>query len=351
MNASPGKSQPLLIVGPSPHIHAPGSVRTIMLDVLIALLPALVASCAIFGLRALALVSTCVASCVLTEHLCRRAMRRPDTTGDLSAVVTGVLLAFNLPPTLPFWVAVLGSVFAIAIAKQVFGGLGYNPFNPALVARAFLLVSFTGAMTTWSATAAFDPSAVADAVTTATPLGIAKAAMRSGLPPPITMDAPMIWRFATGNINGCLGETCSIALLLGACYLVFRRVITLHTPVAYLGTVAVLAAALRVASPATAMPVSFHLLSGGLMLGALFMATDMVTTPSTEKGKVIFGIGCGILTIVIRSARGGAYPEGVSFAILIMNAFTPLIDRITPHRVFGRGMKPKAKKEEARRKA
>lgn len=348
MTAVQGKSAPLLIVGPSPHIHAPGSVRTIMLDVLIALLPALVASCVIFGLRALALVSTCVASCVLTEHLCRKAMKRPDTTGDLSAVVTGVLLAFNLPPTLPFWMAVLGSVFAIAIAKQVFGGLGYNPFNPALAARAFLLVSFTGAMTTWSATAPF--AAAADAITTATPLGIAKAALREGMSPPISMDAPMVWRFAIGDINGCLGETCSIALVIGACYLVFRKVITLHTPAAYLGTVAVIAAALRVASPATAMPVSFHILSGGLMLGALFMATDMVTTPSTTAGKVVFGVGCGILTMVIRCSRGGNYPEGVSFAILIMNAFTPLIDRLTPHRVFGRGMKPKAAGE-ARRKA
>lgn len=349
MTAVQGKSAPLLVVGPSPHIHAPGSVRTIMLDVLVALLPAFAATCVLFGLRALALVSTCVASCVLTEHLCRRAMGRPNTTRDLSAVVTGVLLAFNLPPALPLWMAVLGSVFAIAIAKQVFGGLGYNPFNPALAARAFLLVSFPGAMTRWTATESF--VGAADAFTTATPLCLAKDALRAGMPPPpVNMDAQMIWRFAIGDINGCLGETCSIALVIGACYLVFRKVITLHTPVAYLGTVAVIAAALRIASPAMAMPVSFHLLSGGLMLGALFMATDMVTTPSTAAGKIVFGVGCGILTMVIRCSRGSIYPEGVSFSILIMNAFTPLIDRLTPHRVFGRGGRPGAAKE-TRRKA
>ena len=306
----------LLLVGSSPHIHAPGDISTIMRDVVIALVPALVASVVFFGLRALALVATCVATCVLGEWLCRRAMGRANTVGDLSAVVTGLLLAFNLPPTLPFWMAVLGSLFAIVVAKQVFGGLGYNPFNPALIGRAFLLVSFTGAMTTWTATAPFAP----DAVTTATPLGLAKEALRAGLPPPS-----------------------AIAIVLGACYLRARKVITWHTPAAYLATVALYAAVLRFASPATAMPVSFHLLSGGLMLGACFMATDMVTSPTTHAGKVVFGIGCGLLTMVIRTVKTGAYPEGVSFAILIMNAFVPLINRATAHAVFGRGRpRPKA---------
>ena len=329
----------LLLVGSSPHIHAPGDISTIMRDVVIALVPALVASVVFFGLRALALVATCVATCVLGEWLCRRAMGRANTVGDLSAVVTGLLLAFNLPPTLPFWMAVLGSLFAIVVAKQVFGGLGYNPFNPALIGRAFLLVSFTGAMTTWTATAPFAP----DAVTTATPLGLAKEALRAGLPPPFAMDGAHLWRFALGDINGCLGETSAIAIVLGACYLRARKVITWHTPAAYLATVALYAAVLRFASPATAMPVSFHLLSGGLMLGACFMATDMVTSPTTHAGKVVFGIGCGLLTMVIRTVKTGAYPEGVSFAILIMNAFVPLINRATAHAVFGRGrQRPKA---------
>ena len=323
----------LLLVGSSPHIHAPGDISTIMRDVIIALVPAFVASAVFFGLRAIALVATCVGTCVLGEWLCRRAMGRANTVRDLSAVVTGLLLAFNLPPTLPFWMAVVGSLFAIVIAKQVFGGLGYNPFNPALIGRAFLLVSFTGAMTTWTATAPFAP----DAITTATPLGLAKDALRAGLPPPFAMDGAHIWRFAIGDINGCLGETSTIAIVLGACYLLARKVITWHTPVAYLGTVAVYAAILRLVSPATAMPVNFHLLSGGLMLGACFMATDMVTSPTTHAGKIIFGIGCGLLTMVIRTVKTGAYPEGVSFAILIMNAFVPLINRATKHVVFGRG--------------
>jgi electron transport complex protein RnfD len=328
----------LLLVGSSPHIHAPGDISTIMRDVIIALVPAFVASAVFFGLRAIALVATCVGTCVLGEWLCRRAMGRANTVRDLSAIVTGLLLAFNLPPTLPFWMAVIGSLFAIVVAKQVFGGLGYNPFNPALIGRAFLLVSFTGAMTTWTATTPFAP----DAITTATPLGLAKDALRAGLPPPFAMDGTHIWRFALGDINGCLGETSAIAIVLGACYLLARKVITWHTPVAFLGTVAVYAAILRLASPATAMPVNFHLLSGGLMLGACFMATDMVTSPSTHAGKVLFGIGCGILTMVIRTVKTGAYPEGVSFSILIMNAFVPLINRATAHVVFGRG-KPRRK--------
>ncbi len=328
---------PLLLVGPSPHIHAPGDISTIMRDVLIALAPAFFAASFFFGLRAIALVATCVATCVLAEWLCRRAMGRSNTLGDLSAVVTGLLLSFNLPPTLPFWMAAVGSLFAIVVAKQVFGGLGYNPFNPALIGRAFLLISFTGAMTTWTATAPL----AADAVTTATPLGLAKAALRADLPPPFAMDDSTLWRFVIGDINGCLGETSSLAIVLGACYLLARKVITWHIPVAYLGTVALYAAFLRFAFPATAMPVNFHLLAGGLMLGACFMATDMVTSPTTHAGRIIFGIGCGILTMIIRTVKTGAYPEGVSFAILIMNAFVPLINRATAHTVFGRG-KPRA---------
>lgn len=351
MNPSEKKEDTLLLVGSSPHIHAPGDISTIMLDVIIALVPALVASVVFFGMRALTLVVICVTTCVLGEYLCRRAMKRDNTVRDLSAVVTGLLLAFNLPPTLPYWMAVVGSLFAIVFAKQVFGGLGYNPFNPALIGRAFLLISFTGAMTTWTATTlgadvvtSATPAAAAavDAVTTATPLGMVQAAFKTGAAVPFTMDGPTTLRFFLGNINGCLGETSSVAILLGAAYLIARKVITPHIPLAYIGTVVIYAAVLRFVQPEASMPVSFHVLSGGLLLGACFMATDMVTSPTTHAGKVIFGIGCGILTMIIRTVKFGAYPEGVSFAILIMNAFVPLINQATVHTVFGRGKRKTA---------
>ena len=320
------------LVSPSPHAHAPGSIRTIMLDVLIALFPATVASIVFFGMDALILIVVCVASSLFFEAISRRIMKRQQSIGDLSAVVTGLLLAFNLPPDLPIWMAVVGSAFAIVVCKQLFGGLGYNPFNPALAARAFLLVSFTGAMTTWSQSSWYQQ---VDAVTTATPLGLVKETFKNGGAIPFDMDLPMIWRFAIGDINGCIGETSAIALLLGGLYLIFRRVISWHIPATFIGTVAVYAAILRFALPDSSMPISFHLLSGGLFLGAFFMATDMVTTPSTRKGKLIFGVCCGILTMVIRTVTSGDYPEGVSFSILIMNAFVPLINRATRVKPFG----------------
>lgn len=300
-------------------------------DVLIALLPAFAAACWFFGWHAVRLTAVCVVACLATEWLCRKAMRRNNTLTDLSAAVTGVLLAFNLPPALPIWMAVVGSVAAIAIAKQTFGGIGYNPFNPALVGRAFLLISCTGHMTTWSASTWLS----VDAATTATPLGLVKEALKAGNPLPFNFSPEMTWNFFIGNMNGCIGEVSAAAILLGAAYLLLRRVITWHVPVAFIGTVALYAAILRVAS-ADAMPIPFHLLSGGLMLGACFMATDMVTTPITRSGLLIFGVGCGVITMVIRTVVNGAYPEGVSFAILIMNAFTPLINRALKRRPFGR---------------
>ena len=270
----------------------------------------------------------CIASCLATEWVCRRAMQRDNTLSDLSAVVTGLLLAFNLPPGLPSWMAAAGSVFAIAVAKQVFGGLGYNPFNPALIGRAFLLVSFTGPMTTWSAS-------LVDATSTATPLGMVKEALKAGQALPFELTGGMARDFLLGNMNGCIGETSAVAILIGAVYLLRRRIITWHIPVAYLGTAALYAAILHAVAPAASMPPAFHLLTGGLMLGACFMATDMVTSPTTPRGTRLGGIGCGILTLVLRTVKSGAYPEGVSFAILIMNAFTPLINRATRNRVFG----------------
>lgn len=375
-----------LLVSSSPHVHARTSIRTIMRDVLVSLIPAFIASVVFFGLRALVLISVCIATCVLAEFVSRRVMGRSNSVGDLSAIVTGLLLAFNLPAGLPIWMAIVGSLFAIVIAKQVFGGLGYNPFNPALVARAFLLVSFTGAMTTWTPSdwmqkadrkdavriveqqtagaKSEDTLAVVsepyegkkhrhkdpsdklesvthetenevDAVTTATPLGVVKSTFKGGGGVPFKMDRSMVWRFFVGDINGCLGETSALALLLGGIYLIIRKVISWHIPVSYLGTVALYASILHWAMPESSMPVSFHLLAGGLFLGAFFMATDMVTSPTTKKGQLIFGVGCGILTMVIRTVSSGDYPEGVSFAILIMNAFVPLINRVTRIRPFG----------------
>lgn len=329
----PAPPTDLLVVSSSPHIHSGASVERLMLDVLIALTPALLAALWLFRLDAARLTAVCVATCLLTEWLCRKAMRRANTLSDLSATVTGVLLAFNLPPALPSWMAVAGSVFAVGIAKQIYGGLGYNPFNPALAGRAFMLISFTGAMTTWSSSP-WIHKVTADAATTATPLGLAKEALKSGTAFP-TFPSNLLADFFLGNMNGCLGETSALALLLGAAYLLARKVITWHIPVAYLATVAVYAALLQIASPATALPPLFHLLSGGLILGAFFMATDLVTTPVTRRGMLVFGVGCGMITMLIRTVKTGAYPEGVSFAILIMNAFTPLINRATRHRVFG----------------
>lgn len=313
------------ILSSSPHTHARTSVSGLMLDVIVALLPALCCGVYFFGLGALFLVATCVSTCLITEALCRLAMKRENSLGDLSAVLTGVLLALNLPPDLPLWMAVVGSVFAIGVAKQVFGGLGYNPFNPALAARAFMLVSFTGAMTTWSASGWMVSAGGLDAVTHATPLALIK----KGAEGFDWSQAALLKDLFFGNVNGCIGETSAFALLLGAAYLLYRRVITWHIPVAFLGTMYVFALCYGGA------PALVHVLSGGAVLGACFMATDYVTSPITARGKLIFGCGCGLLTMCIRTASTGAYPEGVSFSILIMNAFTPLISRWTQPKPFG----------------
>jgi Na+-translocating ferredoxin:NAD+ oxidoreductase subunit D len=302
-----------------------------MLDVIFALTPALVAACLTFGWNAVRLTLTCVLVSVATEYGCRKAMRRNAGITDLSAVVTGILLAFNLPPALPTWMAAVGAFVAIAIAKQVFGGIGYNPFNPALIARAFLLISFTGPMTDWSACR----YRFMDAVTTATPLGMVKEAIKGGKPLPFVMDGCTTLDFFIGHMNGCIGEVSALALLLGGLYLLFRKCITWHIPVSYLLTVTIYSTVLWLLRPEAAMPPHFHLLTGGLMLGAWFMATDMVTSPITPRGMLVFGMGCGLLTMVIRTVSAGAYPEGVSFAILLMNAFTPLINRATRPRIFG----------------
>ncbi len=348
----------MLVTSSSPHIHCGTSVRGTMRDVLTGLIPPCIAAVVFFGLRALALIAVCTAATVITEYVCRKMMNRNNTIGDLSAAVTGVLLALNLPSGLPFWQAALGGVVSIAVAKQIFGGLGFNPFNPALVGRAFLLISFGATMTSWtesdwkrvervpeagiSAPAEVPQPGYDVVMTTATPLGEVKTAAKRGEKPDFVYDSQMRWKLFIGDRNGSMGETSVLAVLIGALWLLYRRVITWHIPVFYIGTVAVFALCLRLAVPDMAMPVDFHILSGGLMLGACFMATDMVTNPVTRQGQVIFAIGCGILTMIIRCVPGGAYPEGVSFAILIMNAFTPLINKMVRVHRFGEPKRGKA---------
>ena len=321
------------ILSSSPHTHANASVRRIMLDVVIALLPTTAAGIWFFGMPAVWTVATCVATCIVTEALCRLAMKRDNTIGDLSAVVTGLLLALNLPAGIPLWMAIVGSVFAIGVAKQVFGGLGMNPFNPALAARAFMLISFTGPMTTWLKPFWWKTP---EAVTTATPLATMKtwfaaeataSATPHGLCNSACTGVPSLWDMALGNIPGCIGEVSAIALAIGAAYLLWRKVITWHIPVAFIATVFVYS---LIAGGAPAM---MQVLTGGVMIGAFFMATDYVTSPTTGKGKLIFGFGCGLLCMLIR--QFGGYPEGCSFAILIMNAVCPLINRWTQPRPFG----------------
>lgn len=316
------------LLSSSPHAHAPITVSRVMLDVILALLPTTVAGCIFFGLPAVWTVLVCVGSAVATEALCRWAMGREQTVFDFSAVLTGLLLALNLPAGLPLWMAAFGSVFAIAIAKQVFGGLGMNPFNPALAARAFLLISFTGPMTTW-----LKPFwwRTPEAITTATPLAAMKTMYATEAVASATPHAanalPSTIDLFLGTMPGCIGEVSAVALLVGAVYLLIRRVITWHIPVSFLATCAVCALVMGGA------PVLTQLLTGGVMIGACFMATDYVTSPTTAKGKLIFGCGCGFLCMLIR--RYGAYPEGCSFAILVMNAFAPLISRWTKPKPFG----------------
>ena len=307
-----------LIVSASPHLRSGTSTQKIMLDVIIALAPAAVASVILFGPRALLLMAVSVASCVLCEYICRRVLKRPQTVNDLSAVVTGLLLAFNLPPEINPLVAVFGAVVAIVVVKQMFGGIGQNFVNPALTARIILMTSFPTRMTTWTAPFAY-MNGEADAMTTATPLALSAQGATDSLPGLLEM--------FLGVRGGCLGETCALALLLGGIYLVARRVISPVIPVCYLGTAAVFSLLLG-------RNVLFDLMAGGLLLGAIFMATDYTTSPLTVKGKVIYGIGCGLLTMLIRVF--GSLPEGVSFSIVLMNILVPLIERISRPKPFGK---------------
>jgi len=318
-----------LTVSASPHVRSPHTATGIMLDVIIALIPALIAAVVIFGAEVLLVTLVCVGVAVLSEYLCRKVMKRHQTIGDLSAVVTGLLLAFNLPVNIDLWIAAIGSIVAIVVVKQMFGGIGQNFVNPALAARIILLVSFPSKMTTWTL----------DGISTATPL----ASLKSG-----TVDKaalPSLVDMLLGNHGGCLGEVCSVALILGGIYLVIRKVISPAIPLSYIGTVAVL---MLIAGKGNLEFTAYQLLSGGLLIGAIFMATDYTTSPVSFKGKIIFGIGCGLITAAIRIF--GGYPEGVSFSIILMNILVPHIERLTTAKPFGTPKKDK-KAEKAAKKS
>jgi electron transport complex protein RnfD len=309
-----------MLVTSSPHMRSERTVTKEMLDVIIALIPTGLAGIYFFKSRALLLMVVCVVSCVIAEMLCNKAMKRESTIGDLSAVVTGLLLSFNVPVTMPIWQMVLGSLFAIVIAKQFFGGIGQNIVNPALAARAFLMASWSKSMTYFVA-----PGGVS-AIAQATPL--------SG------GEAPGLMQMFLGNMGGCIGEVSTLAILIGGIYLMIRKVITPRIPLTYICTTAILLIIFNKSVDGLLQ----QLLSGGLFLGAFFMATDYVTAPVTPKGKTIFAIGCGFLTAIIRVF--GGYPEGTSYAILLMNLTVPLIEGLTRPKVFGVETEKKEDKHE-----
>lgn len=327
-----------LTVSASPHAHSSETTTGIMLDVIISLLPAAIVSVFYFGLHAFAVLATSIVSCVLFEYISRKIMKRSNTVGDLSAVVTGIILAFNLPSTLPLWMVVIGSFIAIVIVKQMFGGIGQNFVNPAITARIILMSSFPLAMSTWTQPLV---TRTGEAVTTASPLaslaGITKEAdMALALE---NANLPSLKDMFLGLRPGSMGEVCAAALLIGFVYLLIRRVISPIIPLTFIGTVAVF---MLIAGKGNLEFVIYQLLSGGLLLGAIFMATDYTTSPINKKGKIIFGIGCGLITSVIRVF--GLLPEGVSFSIILMNILVPHIENLTTPKPFG-SVKEKKSKE------
>lgn len=305
------------VVSGTPHVRSKESIQSIMRDVIIALVPATAAGIYYFGISALILIIAAIASSVIFEALCQKIMKKPVTVSDLSAVVTGLLLAMNLPAAAPVWVAVVGSAFAIIFGKQLFGGLGQNFINPALAGRAFLLASYPTEMTTWSVPNGLE---VADAATYATPLAQLKAGH---------LDASL-GELMLGQCGGTIGETCAIALIIGGVYLLYKHVISWKIPVIYIATVAILFGV--VGRHGMRMPLQ-EIMAGGVMLGGIFMATDYASSPVTPKGQIIFAVGAGLITYLIRTF--GGYPEGVSYSILIMNCCVPLIERFTEPTIFG----------------
>ncbi len=314
-----------LIVSEAPHTRQGDTTSGIMLDVTIALIPALIAGIVIFGYRSAVLAAVCIGSAVFFEWAWCKLIKKPSSIGDFSAVVTGLLLAMNLPVTMPFWMAICGSLFAIIVVKQFFGGIGHNFMNPALAARAFLLTSWAQPMTNWvKPFAKVGLTSSADAVTSATPLGIIKEGAGQ---------LPSYMDMFLGKVGGCMGEVSALALILGAVYLLARRVISLRIPASFILTVAIFTFIFGGKDGYFTGDVLAHILSGGLILGAFFMATDYATTPCTRLGQIIFGIGCGLLTSIIRI--WGGYPEGVSYSILLMNVASPLIDKYILPKRFG----------------
>lgn len=312
------------IVSSSPHIKSNESVSSVMLDVIIALIPASLAGIFYFGFRALAVILTTVCACMLSEYVYRKVAKKSNTVGDLSAVVTGLLLALNLPVTIPLWMAIIGGAFAIIIVKQLYGGLGKNFMNPALAARCFMVVAWAGSMSTFVMP---HMGYGVDAISSATPLAILKG-MQEG-------ELPSLLSAFFGAKAGCIGETSGLMLLVGFLYLLIKRIVDFKIPLCYIGSFAVLMFFFgkNLTGETQGYFTLMSILSGGLLLGAFFMATDYVTTPTTSSGCVIFGLGCGFLTFAIRTF--GIYPEGASFAILLMNVLTPLIERFTVPTSFG----------------
>ena len=328
----------LLTVSPSPHVYEDTTVKRLMFDVIIALLPALAFSIYFFGMGAIYVTLTAVVSCVAFEWLIQKyLLKQEPSITDGSAILTGLLLAFNVPTNLPVWIIVIGSLAAIGIGKMSFGGLGNNPFNPALVGRVFLLISFPVQMTSWPVPKGFN-TGYADAVTGATPLGVMKEGIDKGeAVPEIMNQIPSHMEMFYGHMGGSMGEIAALALLIGFAYLLIRKVITWHIPVSIIATITVFTGILWFINPEANADPLFHLLTGGVLLGAIYMATDYVTSPMSVKGMWIYGIGIGVITVLIRVF--GAYPEGVSFAILIMNAFVPLINAYIKPKRFGEEVK------------
>ena len=326
-----------LVISLSPHVHGGDSVKKNMYGVLIALIPAFLVSLYFFGLGALIVTATSVAACLFFEWAIGKFLMKKETTTicDGSAVITGVLLAFHLPSNLPIWIIILGALFAIGVGKMSFGGLGNNPFNPALAGRVFLLLSFPVQMTSWPVVGQL--TAYTDATTAATPLNLMKQIAGGNLE--ALKDLPSSFDLLIGNNGGCLGEVSALALLLGLAYMLWKKIITWHIPISILATVFVFSGIMHLVDPELYVSPVLQLLTGGLMLGAIFMATDYVTSPMSKKGMLIYGVCIGLLTVIIRLF--GAYPEGMSFAILIMNAFTPLINTYCKPKRFGEVAKKK----------
>lgn len=333
--------EPRFIVSSSPHITDNESIPKIMYGVVLSLIPATIGSVYFFGIRAGWVILLAILSAVATEALIQKLMKKEISISDGSAIVTGILLAFNLPAEVPWWIPVIGSAFAIGVGKIPFGGLGYNPMNPALLGRAFLLASWPTKMTIFKTVPRGGTLSGIDAITTATPLNVFKQA-RDALAAGQVQDYDLAIRqlydsynnLFMGRVGGCLGETSVLLLLVGAVYLIYKRYISLKVPVSYIGTVAILSWIFGGTDGLFSGDPVFHILSGGLILGAFYMATDMVTSPVTVKGRIIFGIGCGVITVIIRLV--GGYPEGVSYSILLMNLTVPLLNKYTRPKVFGK---------------